>query len=76
LVLQLLDFILELSNSLLAYLFILGLFLLQLILNLSDFFFFDDVLFMQFSDLFLFIIDLLNLFLGLLTELFEFFFHP
>jgi hypothetical protein len=45
-------------------------------LNLPDFFFFDDVLFMELSDLFFLLVDGLHLLLSLLRELLEFFLHP
>ena len=69
LVFQLFDLILKLWDGLLADFFIVGFFLFQFILNLPDFFFLDNILLMQFPDLFFFVIDGLNLFFGFLAEL-------
>lgn len=75
-VFQLFDFFLELCDHLLVDFLAVRLFFFELSLNLPNFFFLDDVLLMKFSDLFFLFVDGLDLFLGLLSELLEFFLHP
>jgi hypothetical protein len=78
--LQFLDLVFKLRNRVLINLLLLRtsfLFLFfQFDFNFFHFSFFDNVCFMKLSDLLLFFIDRFHLFFGLLSQLFQLFFHP
>jgi hypothetical protein len=78
--LQFLDFVFKLGNRVFINLLMLRVSLLFLFFEFGlDFFhfgFFDNVCFMKLSDLLLFFIDRFHLFFGLLSQLFQLFFHP
>jgi hypothetical protein len=72
---QLSNFFLQVRNGLLIDLLIVGFLFLQFILNFLHFFLFDDVGFVQLSNLLLLIIDCLHLLLSLLSQLLELLLH-
>lgn len=76
LVLELLDLFLELADHVLVDFLVVGFFLLEFGLNLANLLLLDDVLLVQFPDLFFLVVDGLDLLLGLLGQLLELLLHP